>query len=80
MLAWLAILVFSVGNLGLVAALLWCIRPAIRSGKPTPLSRALRFLYSEYDPRFLWWELMEMTDASCWSAFWPSLSLAHCFS
>ena len=34
--------------------------PAILAGKETPLSRAIGFLYREYDVTAFWWELMEM--------------------
>ena len=33
---------------------------AILAGKETPLSRAIGFLYKEYDVTAFWWELMEM--------------------
>ena len=34
--------------------------PDILAGKETPLTRAIAFLYREYDPTCFWWELMEM--------------------
>ena len=57
--AWFAVLLYPVGNLVLVAYLLRrFVRPAL--GAPTPLSRAIGFLYVEYRPEFYGWELMEM--------------------
>ena len=35
-------------------------RKAIVSGKHTPLSRSIAFLYKEFDAGCFWWELAEM--------------------
>jgi len=60
MLAWLAILLYPFGCLVLCATLLFAARRAILMGKPTALSRAISFLYQEYEAHFFWWELVEM--------------------
>eukprot|EP00966_Prymnesium_polylepis_P045756 1059373-Prymnesium_polylepis.1 len=44
----------------LYVLLLWISRTAIRTGKPTPLSRAIAFLVDDYDPAALWWEPIEL--------------------
>ena len=54
-LAWVAIAIYPIGLLALVAALLLSARRAIVSQKPTALSRAIDFLHREYEPRFYWY-------------------------
>ena len=56
-LQWLAILVYPVGYLLFVASLLLAARKAILLKKPTRLSRALAFLYREYEKSFYFWEV-----------------------
>ena len=58
-LAWAAIFLYPIGLLILTAVLLFAARGAIRSGQATPLSRAIAFLYREYEKEFFWWELVE---------------------
>jgi len=58
--AWLAVFMYPVGMFVVNAVLLMRARQAIVSGRPTRLSRAIRFLYDEYDTACFWWELMEM--------------------
>jgi hypothetical protein len=48
--AWLAVGVYAFGLLAVNAALLFCARKAILKQKPTPLSCAIKFLYSEFEP------------------------------
>ena len=51
----LAILLYPVGLLMLFGWLLYCARHDIRSGRKTPLSKAIAFLYREYEVRMLFW-------------------------
>jgi hypothetical protein len=48
--AWSAVGVYAFGLIALTAALLVCARDAILERKPTPLSRAIHFLYREFEP------------------------------
>ena len=59
-LAWIAVIAYPIGIW--VGSLLLLMRAskAILSGVETPLSRALFFLYKEYNVSCFWWELMEM--------------------
>jgi len=59
-LAWAAIFFYPVGLLVLNAALLFTARKAISSGRHTPLSGRISFLYREFEPHLFWWELVEM--------------------
>lgn len=59
-LAWFALLLYPFGLLVITGGLLLAARKAILSGRPTALSRATAFLHQEYEPRFFWWELLEM--------------------
>ena len=59
-LAWLAILLYPIGLLVLYGALLFAARHAIQANRPTFLSRAIGFLYREYEVSLFWWELVEM--------------------
>ena len=58
--AWLAGIAYPIGVMAFCGVLLSRARRAIIDEKPTPLSRALEFLYKEYLPEFFWWEIMEM--------------------
>jgi len=59
-LAWIAVFIYPIGMLVTTAVLLLRAKEAILSGVHTPLSRAIAFLYKEYDTTTYWWELMEM--------------------
>ena len=59
-LAWIAVFVYPIGFWLVSLLLLLRASKAITSGVETPLSRALIFLYKEYDVSCFWWELMEM--------------------
>ena len=48
------IAVYPIGLFVLNAVLLFRARNAIISGKPTPLSRSIHFLYKEYEPWAFW--------------------------
>jgi hypothetical protein len=48
--AWLAVGVYAFGLLALTAVLLFWARTAILTHKHTPLSRAIHFLYREFEP------------------------------
>jgi len=52
--------VYAFGLLALTAVLLFWARTAILTYKHTPLSRAIHFLYREFEPCAFWWELCEM--------------------
>jgi len=58
--AWTAVGMYPVGILVATTLLLWKASSAIISGKHTPFSRAVSFLYKEYNVTTFWWELMEM--------------------
>ncbi|KAL1525655.1 hypothetical protein AB1Y20_020505 [Prymnesium parvum] len=58
--AFVAVLVWPIGVPLLYAVLLWHSRRAIKSGVPTTLSRATRFLSADYKPFAFWWEPLEM--------------------
>ena len=56
----IAVLAYPIAIWLFCFALLFKASPAIISGKSTPLSRAIGFLYREYEVTAFWWELMEM--------------------
>ena len=58
LLAWLGIMLYPVGVSVLYSLLLFASRRAILDNKPTPLSKALGFLVRDYEPRYMWWELL----------------------
>ncbi|KAL3909905.1 MAG: hypothetical protein SGPRY_009256, partial [Prymnesium sp.] len=59
-LASVAIAVYPVGLLVLVAGLLFSARRDIIRNTPSRLSLSIAFLHREYKPHFFWWELVEM--------------------
>jgi len=59
-LAWGAILAYPIGIWVFCLLLLFKASPAIIAGKPSRLSKAIAFLYKEYNVTCFWWELMEM--------------------
>jgi hypothetical protein len=64
-LAWAELIVYAFGQIVFFGALLFCARKAILSQKPTGLSKAIAFLWREYEPWAYWWELCEMTRRLC---------------
>jgi len=58
--AWIGVIAYPIGIFLFCAVLLFRASTAILAGKETPLTRAIGFLYREYDPECFWWELMEM--------------------
>ena len=58
LMAWAAIGGYGFGLIGLTAALLVVAHHDILLRKPTSLSRAIHFLYAEYEPWAFWWECM----------------------
>ena len=58
-LAWLGIALYPIGISVLYVLLLVRARVAIASNNPTALSEALDFLVRDYEPAYLWWELIE---------------------
>ncbi len=59
-LSWMAILLYPIGLLALCGGLLFAARSAILTKRPTALSRAISFLWFEFEPHFFWWECVEM--------------------
>jgi hypothetical protein len=58
--AWVAVMIYPVGMWFACLALLWKISPVVQTGKHTPLSRSISFLYDEYKVSMYWWSLMDM--------------------
>ena len=54
------ILVWPLGVVALYAVLLWLSREALRTGRHTPLSKAIAFLSGDYKRSTYWWEPLEM--------------------
>jgi hypothetical protein len=52
--------VWPIGVPFMYALLLWLSRDAVRTGKPTSLSKATAFLWADYDPSAYLWEPIEM--------------------
>ena len=52
--------VWPIGVPVLYGALLFMSRDAVRSGRPTALSRATTFLWADYKSYAFWWEPLEM--------------------
>lgn len=65
-----AIAIYPVGIPLFYLVLLLYARDAIASEKPTPLSKALRFLHGEYKLAFFWWEEAEVR---CCTIHWRLL-------
>jgi len=59
-LASVAIVIYPIGLLLLNSSLLFFARHAILHSQPTPLSRAIAFLYRDYEVHMFWWEVVEM--------------------
>jgi hypothetical protein len=59
-LAWAAVVMYPIGMWLGCFALLRKASTAIFSGKPTPFSESVSFLYASYKVPAFWWELMEM--------------------
>ena len=60
-LAWIAIVLYSIGTLVAAALMLWKARKAIAQDQSTALSDALAFLTKDVKPGFYWWEIVEMS-------------------
>ena len=60
-LAWVAIALYPVGVPLLYLTLLWCARKAIRTERPTALSRSLTFLHQDYELSMYWWEMVDIS-------------------
>ena len=60
LLSLVAVLTYPIAIWFFCFALLFKASPAIISGKSTPLSRAIGFLWREYEVTAFWWELVEM--------------------
>ena len=45
----------------LYAILLYCCRGPIQHHQPSPLSRAIRFLWSDYEDGYYWYEMVLLT-------------------
>jgi len=59
-LSWIAVGVYPIGMWIGCLLLLYKASHAIISGKSTHFSRAIEFLYKEYELTTFWWDLMEM--------------------
>ena len=59
-LAWTAVFIYPIGVPLVYLLLLTCARDAIRSGHPSPLSRAIDFLHRDLEPRCYLWEIAEI--------------------
>lgn len=77
-LAWLALVLWAFGLIGLNAVFLFCARRAILAGRSTPLSRATRFLYREYEKVCL--HLCCDYAAGCGEVVHPRVELVRCGS
>ena len=64
-LAWLGIFLYPVGVSTLYAVLLMSARHAIWNDGTTALSQALGFLVRDFQPEFMWWELLIL-----WRQLW----------
>jgi len=60
LIAWIAVALYPIGIMAGSGILLFRASSSILAGKETPLTRAIAFLYKEYDPTSFYWELMEM--------------------
>ena len=58
--AQIMIVVWPIGTPLMYLLLLWMNRHAIRTGKPTPMRRAISFLSDDYTKNAFWWEPLEM--------------------
>ena len=58
--AWLTIFIYPVGCFMLNGCLIVMARKAIIEKRRTPLTRAISFLFEEYEPQWCGWELCEM--------------------
>ena len=61
MVAWIGVIAYPIGIFLFCAVPLFRASTAILAGKETPLTRAIGFLYREYDPECFWWELVRAT-------------------
>ena len=55
-LAWIAIILYPIGLLALNGGLLYAARKSILTNKHTALSRAIAFLYRDFEKQLFWWE------------------------
>ena len=60
--AWIFILLWPIAMPLLYALLLFCSRHAILKHQPTKLSRAIRFLWFDYEERCFWFEMAELSQ------------------
>lgn len=60
-LAWLGIILYPVGWTATTGVLLYiCRKPICGTAEKTDLSKALSFVYEDYESLYFWWELLEM--------------------
>ena len=82
-LAWLAISVYPIGLLGVIAFLLWRAQHAIGANRrtdsrpSTALSRAITFLYKEYSPGMFWCSSRCGGTSPCLIFLSPSLTISR---
>ena len=75
--AWLGILLYPVGISALYIALMLRARRSILDGKQTALSKALDFLVRDFEPAYLWWDVLEAWKKLFFVGFAVLLSLIH---
>ena len=64
----------------LYAIFLYRCRRPIRNHQPSPLSRAIRFLWSDYEDGYYWYEMVLLTKKLVRESsgiVWHSLSSSH---
>ena len=58
--AWPLVVLWPVGVPSIYIALLVLCRGNLVTHTPSPLSRAISFLHSEYKPEYFWWEAADL--------------------
>ena len=59
-LALAAIMIYPVGISVMYIFAFAYARPAIQTGRPTEVSKALDFLVRDFEPKYLWWEVQKL--------------------
>ena len=60
-LSYVFLVLWPIGVPTAYALLLWRCRKEIRAGRPSWLAASARFLWKDFTPPFLWWEVVDMT-------------------
>ena len=64
-LALAAIMIYPVGISAMYIFAFAYARPAIQTGRPTEVSKALDFLVRDFEPKYLWWEVQKLQFKLC---------------